>query len=34
MIIPIANDIIQRECGTYYNVKSYSQTLEILENKY
>ncbi len=31
---PIANDIIQRECGTYYNVKSYSQTLEILENKY
>lgn len=31
---PIANDIIQRECGTYHNVKSHTQTLEILENKY
>lgn len=31
---PIANDIIQRGCGTYYNVKSYNHTLEILENKY
>ena len=28
---PIANDIIQRECGTYHNVKSHTQTLEILE---
>ena len=31
---PIANDIIQRGCGTYHNVKSYNHTLEILENKY
>ena len=31
---PIANDIIQRECGTYHNVESPTQTLEILENKY
>ena len=31
---PIAYDIIMQSRGTYYNVKSYNQTLEILENKY
>ena len=31
---PIAYDIIMQSRGTYHNVKSYNQTLEILENKY
>lgn len=31
---PIAYDIILESRGTYHNVKSHQQTLEILENKY
>ena len=30
----IANDIVERECGTYHQIGSCEQTLKILENKY